>query len=254
MISIVCWKWDNGIHPKKHIRFTTEHVNVLRASVERHYPKPHRFICVTDNRIGLHSSIEYINIDDHFSLFKEHGGCYRRLQAFDHLTGMTLFGNRFISLDLDVVVTGNLTAIFDFQDDFKIWEDSIHRRTPYCGSLWGMKAGARVNVWSDFLQNPDRCIHRAKEKDFVGTDQAHISACLWPNEKTWTIADGIYNFNTSVRVRTTSATRRGKEIEIKTKGIGLPVDAKLVFFNGKYDPSHIELQRKHPWIRDHWHA
>lgn len=235
-LTIVCWKWDNGIHPKKQIRFTAKHVNVLRASVERNLSLAHRFVCVTDDKTGIHPEVQTININRHFGDYAGLGGCYRRLKAFELSSALALFGRRFVSIDLDVVITGNLNPIFDFQEDFRIWEDSYKRRTPYCGSLWGMRAGSREKVWKAFINNPEACIGSAKDRKLMGTDQAHISHCLHPNETTWTLKDGIYNFNTRIR-------RWGGQ---------LPEDAKLVFFNGKFDPSHKVLQDQYPWIKEYW--
>lgn len=237
MLTIVCWKWNNGLHPKKQIQFTAEHVNILRASVERNLSLTHRFVCVTDDNKGIHPEVQTVNIKRHFSDFSDLGGCYRRLKAFDMSTALALFGPRFISIDLDVVVTGKLDELFGFQEDFRIWEDTHKRRTPYCGSLWGMKAGSREKVWKSFETDPDECMGDAKTRKLMGTDQAHISRCLHPKEKTWGVQDGVYNFNTRVRLM------RGK----------LPENAKLVFFNGKFDPSHPWLQSNFPWIKRHWH-
>lgn len=238
MLTIVCWKWkpeEGAKHQWKRDGFSAYHVNALRASVERNLTLSHRFVCVTDDFKGLHSSVETVNINRHFREFKDFGGCYRRLKAFDMATALACFGTKFISLDLDVVVTGNLDSLFQF-DDFRIWEDSFHRRTPYCGSLWGMRSGAREFVYSDFLKDPEGCIRKAQAGKMMGTDQAHISRCLHPGETSWTIADGVYNYNTRVR-------RPNNQ---------LPPNAKLVFFNGKYDPSQPELQRVCPWIGDYW--
>jgi hypothetical protein len=236
-LSIVCWKWDKGPHPKKGIKFTAEHVNILRASVARNLSRSHVFVCVTDDHKGLHPEVQVVNIDRHFKEFSDLGGCYRRLKAFDMVSGLALFGPRFVSIDLDVVITGNLDDLFGFQEDFRIWEDNFKRRTPYCGSLWGMKSGSRGKVWDKFKSDPGLCVGSAKEQKLMGTDQAHISHCLYPQEKTWTVRDGVYNFGTRVRMM----------------GGRLPVDCKMVFFNGKYDPSQGPLQENFPWIKDHWH-
>jgi hypothetical protein len=259
MITIVCWKWKpekGGRHEEKRLLFSAEHVNRLRASIERNTTVKHRFVCVTDNAKGLHSSVEPINIDRHFGDFKDWGGCYRRLKAFDYITGLSLFGPRFISFDLDVVVTGNLDPILSFTEDFRIWFDKHRRKTPYCGSLWGMKAGARQKVWDSFNGKPNRSVELMRRLEFVGTDQAHISACLIPaSEKTWGVEDGVYNFNTRIRKHVWQIIKnnKGDMIEKRTDG-SLPLGTTLVFFNGKYDPSQPVLQNIYPWIKEHWNA
>lgn len=239
MLSVVCWKWKpepGAKHQWKREGFSAFHVNVLRAAVERNLSVPYRFVCVTDDSKGFHSSIEVVNINRHFGEFRDLGGCYRRLKAFDQVTALTCFGSKFVSLDLDVVVTGSLDELFRF-DDFRIWEDPYKRRTPYCGSLWAMRSGAREYVYSDFARDPEGCIRKAQAGRMMGTDQAHITRCLHPGEDSWTIKDGVYNYNTRVR-------RWGNQ---------LPENSKLVFFNGKFDPSQPELQKACEWIGDYWH-
>jgi hypothetical protein len=51
MLSVVTWRWK----PRRGYRssFGPETVNVLRSMVRRWYPKPHRFICVTDDPAGI---------------------------------------------------------------------------------------------------------------------------------------------------------------------------------------------------------
>lgn len=256
--TVVCWKWKpeaGAKHEEKRRGFSAVHVNKLRAAIEKNTSTPHEFVCVTDDWTGLHSSIRVVNIDRHFSEFVELGGCYRRLRAFDHITGLALFGPRFISIDLDVVVTGNLDSILGCEDDFRIWYDKAKRRTPYCGSLWGMRAGTRQKVWDSFKARPHLSIELARRLRYTGTDQAHISAQLFPKEKVWNREDGVLNFNTQIRRHVRQVYRKsdGKVYNLTTDG-SLPEGTRMVFFNGKYDPSQAILQRDYPWIGDLWNG
>ena len=99
-----------------------------------------------------------------------------------------------------------------------------------------METGARERVWEEFFLHPEQSIRQAREKGFIGTDQAVVSSMLYPREATWTISDGIYNFNTQIRAN----------------GKALPGNARLVFFNGKYDPSQPNLQARYRWIKELW--
>jgi hypothetical protein len=65
---------------------------------------------------------------------------------------------------------------------------------------------------------------------------------------------------------TRAVNRKVKELEKKRRdeteqylrvhgrgGIGVPPDnARIIFFNGSYDPSQEELQKECPWILEHW--
>lgn len=258
MIAVVCWKWkpESGAkHEEKRRSFSALHVNRLKAAVEKNTSIPHNFVCVTDDWAGLHSSVQVVNIDRHFKEFSDWGGCYRRLRAFDYSAGLALFGPRFISIDLDVVITGSLDPILGSKNNFQIWYDKARRRTPYCGSLWALESGARQKVWDSFKAKPHMSMELARRLRYTGTDQAHISAQLFPGEKVWRKEDGILNFNTQIRRHTKQVYRKsdGEVYQLVTDGT-LPEGTRMVFFNGKYDPSQSNLQRDYEWIGDFWNG
>ncbi len=255
MVTVVCWKWkpeQGSKHPEKRAAFSVEHVNRLFRMLGRNLTRTFRLVCVTDDWKGLDSSITVVNINRHFAQYSELGGCYRRLKAFDLTTALALFGSSFVSIDLDVVITGNLDSLLKWKG-FRVWEDTYRRFCPYCGSLWGMQAGARESVWQSFNAHPERDIAAARDRRYIGTDQAIISAHLHPNEQVWTKADGVYNFNTQVRECPSGVVRRrGVLTNIPGRTGELPGNAKMVFFNGKYDPSQAALQKQYDWIGDLW--
>jgi cyanophycinase-like exopeptidase len=111
-------------------------------------------------------------------------------------------------------------------------------------------------VWDSFQDRPLFYVERAKELKYTGTDQAHICTVLKGNEKTWGVDDGVYNFNTRVRKAVKSVYKRTSDSieEITTSDGSLPKGAKMVFFNGKYDPSQRFLQQQYPWIKANWHV
>ena len=54
-LTFLTYKWK----PKPGYRstFTGEHVNILARMVRRHYARPHRFICYTDDDTGIDPSL-----------------------------------------------------------------------------------------------------------------------------------------------------------------------------------------------------
>ncbi len=234
MLSIVCWFWK----PPKNYRsqFNATHVNILRAMVSRHYQHPHRFICVTDSPAGIDQRVEIIPLwSDHSEVMNPHGrinpSCYRRLKAFSAEAG-GMFGDRFVSLDLDCVITGDLTPLWHRDEDFVIWGDT-NPKTPYNGGMFLLRAGTRTRVWTEF--DPIKSPQRSRQLGYFGSDQAWIGACLGPNEKKWTRADGIHSYRN----------------EIGRYGGRLPAGARLVMFHGHVDPDHKEAQR-FAWVREHY--
>jgi hypothetical protein len=234
MISIVCWKWP----PRKGYRstFGPDTVNTLRQMVARHYTQPHRFICVTNEPAGIDADVEILpDFGDFAGLLSPHGernpSCYRRLRMF-HPDAARWFGDRFLSIDLDVVITGDLAPLLERSEDFVIWGDT-NPTTLYNGSLVLLSAGARPQVWQKF--DPRRSPQAAKAAGCFGSDQGWISHCLGPGEAKFTRIDGVYSYRN----------------DLKNKPHVLPGNARIVVFHGQVDPWAPTAQAL-PWVRKHY--
>lgn len=232
-LTFVCWKWPptNGYRST----FGPETVNVLGKMIARNYPEPHRFCCVTSETRGLNKSVEVIKPWNDFAHVPSPSGgrnpsCYRRLRAF-HPDIEAVFGPRFVSLDLDVVITADIRPLFDRPEDFMIWGDT-NPRTFYNGSIFMLKAGARPQVWTTF--NPATSPRLARDAGHFGSDQGWISKCLGPNEAKWTTDDGVYSYRNHIRER----------------GGTLPENARIVVFHGLGDPWSPEIYSRVPWVRE----
>lgn len=235
MLTVVCWKWTPA--PGYRSQFGPQTVNVLRSMVRRNYRKPHEFVCVTDDAKGIDPAIRIVPLwNDHSGVPSPHGkgnpSCYRRLKAFSP-EAASIIGPRFVSLDLDCVITGDMVPVWDIKDDFCIWGDTSPN-TPYNGSMFLLTAGSRRQVWEQF--DPVNSPRLAIQKGYFGSDQAWIGACLGEHERKWTKADGVYSYRNDVRI----------------KGGYLPAAARIVFFHGQFDPWQPEIQRRHPWVRNNW--
>lgn len=233
-MEIVCFKWKP--RPGYRSVFSPETVNTLQRMLARHYQTPHRLTCVTDDPRGIHTDIRVVPLwPDHGDLLSPHGGknpsCYRRLKLFSK-EAVDLIGPRFVSIDLDCVITGDLSPVFDRPDDFVMWGDT-NPKTHYNGSLMLMSAGSRAIVWDSF--DPRLSPRKSKDAGCFGSDQGWISYCLGPGEKKFGKRDGIYSFRNDLQ--------RRRE---------LPADAKIVFFHGRFDPWSDYVQRQYPWVKEHW--
>jgi hypothetical protein len=241
VLTVVCWLWrDDTYRFNKLFRYGPEHVNTLRAMVRRNLTLEHEFVCITDDPEGIEKDIRIIPIWDDL---KEMGGCYRRLKAFSpEMSGV--IGKRFVWIDVDCVVTGPLDPLFDHADPFRIWANG-YGRTPYCGSMVMMDAGARKEVWEEF--DPVTSMEQARARQFIGTDQAWISARL-PGERVWTREDGVLS-RYDLGVRDSKLAGRARRLGMSAP---LPDDARIVFFHGPFDPAHPDLQARCPWLADHY--
>lgn len=236
MLTVVTWKWSK---PGYRSTFRAIHVNTLKSMVDRWYPDPHRMVCITDDHAGINSEIEIVPIGDVFADLKNPTwpgvgpSCFRRLQMFAPDFGK-IAGDRFVSIDLDVVITGDLRPLWNRPEDFVIYaSDSSNYH--YNGSMLLMNSGCRPQVWTDF--DPVNSPRLANAAGNFGSDQGWIQYCLGRDEAKFTIKDGIYSWRRDCLRR-----NRG----------GLPNGARIVVFHGNTDPWSFSAQRSSPWIKDHY--
>lgn len=236
-LTIVCWKW-NSVGYKT--QFTHEHVNILQKMIRRHYPKPHRLVCITDDPRGVQCET-YKLWKDHSTLPNVSGkhlpSCYRRLKIFSKEMA-DVFGPRILSLDLDIVLTGDVTHIFDRPDPFVGWKvlGPDTRQPPlevYNGSMFLHTAGAYSWIWETF--DPEKSPRLAALAGYQGSDQGWISYCLKAREPGWGRHDGVYSYPRDIRHST-----------------GLPVGARMVIFHGQRKPWDRRYTRDRPWIAKYY--
>lgn len=234
MISVVCWLWRGPLRT-----FLPAHVNTLARMVAHHLPQPHRFICVADHAEGFEPHVEVIptpqEARDIGALQSPEGprfpSCYRRLWGFSREAGAA-FGERFLVVDIDLVVMGSLLPLLDRPEEFVGWRPyrDWGKHLRFGGGIYLLKAGARVNVWEDFKGLAS--VQEARKAGYRGSDQAWISYKLARPEKEvyWDRGSGLY----SIRDFKPGATP--------------PHDARIVQFNGNDKPWQTNLQ----WARNKW--
>ena len=227
-LNFICWLWTplkGVITTKKPYSYTYKDVNNLYIMLKRFYKKPFKLLCITDNPEGISKDIKIIPLWDEL---RSKGGCFTRIVVFKN--GMDkVFGERFVSIDLDCVIVDDITSLFDRKEDFVIWA-SGNPKNPYCGSLWMLKANSRVQVYNNFKAN--EWVPNGKGRFPKGTDQAQIAKVL-PKASTWSEEDGIYNYR----------YYRDKQI---------PNNARIIFFNGNFHPRQAYIQKKHEVVRKYY--
>ncbi|RWQ35524.1 MAG: hypothetical protein EOS20_18640 [Mesorhizobium sp.] len=161
-------------------------------------------------------------------------GCFARLRMFDpqwQAANGIEPGDRIVCMDLDLIVTGPLDALFDRPEPFVILQgaNSVNP-CPFNGSLWMLRAGYRPDVWHEFSLELAGKIPFHEFPD----DQAWF-ADMMPDAAGWQAGreSGVYAFQ-----------KPGWP-----KGEQLPKDARIVAFPGWRDPSnYIRLD----WVQEHW--
>lgn len=175
--TVLCIKWGTA--------FGAEDVNVLHRACRTHTNQDLRFVCLTDNPLGLDNEIEVREIPDIGLTLQDisRPGVWRKLSLYApqlHDLGRVLF------IDLDMMIVGPLDPFFEPSEGvtFLNMGDSW-RRNPKSDHTEGGTAIFSYNpaeehpVLLAFLSDPQR--HMAEfhnEQDFVF---AHASkTALWP--------------------------------------------------------------------------
>ena len=226
MLTVVSWFWRQKGNS---VPYHPEYVNVWARMVRRNLTIPHRLLCITEDptEIETYPLWEDLGISNpQWNLTKPQ--CYRRLKAFSEEM-RPILGDRFVSMDIDCVITGNIDDLLSRQEDFIINRGRTFKNT-YNGSMWMMNTGARDRVWSEF--NGVESVQKASK--WMGSDQAWMRECLGPDEATWGPEDGIDAF---IHLRSNPKWKVG--------------NTRIVFFQVSYKPWSNGAQNIE-WIREHW--
>ena len=237
MLTIMTWYWRQSDNK---CEYSPQCVNTWAAMMRRHLTIPHRLVCVTDHPEGI--EIDTIPLPKQFDKIRSHKWdeakgapqCYRRLTLFSPDAAQIFGAGRFVSMDMDCVVTANIDHLFQRDDDFIMFQGTAAKR-PYNGSMVMMTAGARTQVYERMQSDGMALVNAAQEK-YLGSDQAIISYVLGPGEAVWGKDEGVYFW--SPKFKRTYQSRP-------------PGNMSLLFFPGYPKPWQA---LEYPYIRHHWHA
>lgn len=226
MLTVCTFKWHT---PGYRGQFNNSHVRVLQNMVARHYRKPHRFVCFTDQPKGL-EDIAVPMWNDYRTVPNPTGGgrpsCYLRLKLYSKEM-REILGDRFVNLDLDTVICGDVAPLWDRPEEIVLWRDAT-QTWPYNGSMVLMTPGVRQQVWDDF--DPIESPKITTAVGYRGSDQAWISYKLGWNEANWSAKDGVLYYN-----------------KMENRKV-LPNGARIVFTTASTPPWTL----RHPWVREHY--
>lgn len=228
-------------------KYGPEYVNRLYGMVRRHLSGEFRFVCLTDDPLGLRSEVECFAIPD-LALpqgIPERG--WKKLTVFQPdlhgLRGTALF------LDVDVVVVGSLDPFFEHPGEFLIIHDWKRPwRVTGNSSVYRFRLGELGGVLSYFHE------HQAEIRAQFRNEQAYLSSYLhergklayWPSQwcksyKYHCIPPWPLNY---------------------LKEPAIPHDARVVVFHGEVNPPDALVGRRNrflrfvkpaPWIARHWY-
>lgn len=242
MQTVVCMKWGT--------RYPALYVNRLWSMIKRHTKRPTRLVCFTDDAEGIDADVATfplpgIRIADDIAYTP-----WRKLSLWQaplaDLSGDVLF------LDLDIVITGGLDAMFDFKPGTFCACENWTQMGQGIGntSVFRWHVGKNTHIFTDFEANGDEIRRK------YGIEQVYISDVVdkmvfWPHE--WCVSFK----HTLVPTWPLNFFRTPP----------LPGDTKIVAFTGKPDPDEAAIgkwpleepwkriykyARPTPWIDEHW--
>lgn len=188
-------------------KYPVEYVNILNSMVKRHSDA--ELVCISDSFEGKDKDIEVYQGDPCFE------GWWNKIQLFKP---NFLKGEKFLYLDLDVVITKNINHLFDYEG-FTIIDDWIY--DTYNSSAMLMTGGEYSHVYDIFVKDKEKNMRIHPQGD-----QQMITNYIK--------ADNIFS-------KTEFASFRMSGCEAEPKG-------DVVVFHGKPNPHEV----KGTWVEKEW--
>jgi hypothetical protein len=137
-------------------------------------------------------------------------------------------GERFTSIDLDVVILGDLAPILATEAPIRLWNDAVGE--PYNTSLFTVEPGYGQEVWTDFSP---AALKAASENATRWTgDQSWVAHVLGPSMPTFGEDRGVLRYRKSQHRQS------------------VPQGTLAAFFCGPFCPA---SEREHSqWVMDNW--
>lgn len=180
-MRFVCWLWRGNRFWKKTARYDERHVNVLASMLKRH--GGHSLTCVQDGTFSVPGSIvmpaRVTALPDYLPKLYGWSGEFH-----------SLIGERFASIDLDVVVTGDLGPLLSGKEPLRIWDKA--KQELYNTSLFAIEPGFGNEVW-DRLSQKAVAKARASAEYWTG-DQSWVGHVLGPRQSTFGERDGVVQY------------------------------------------------------------
>jgi len=184
VLTCVTWKWRRADGSSL---FSAEYVNRMRSMLERNLRLPHRLLCMTDDPAGIDPRVECHPLPAEFAgAFR----CRRRMWQYSR-DRASLFGPRFLAVDLDLVLTDDITPLVDRP------EPIVMLRIGYANTLSGSfilcDTGALHGAYECFAKNPVAFLPATGVQN--ASDQAMLNH--WLRGKTvaeWSERDGFAVF------------------------------------------------------------
>lgn len=251
VINAICLKFGTA--------YGSEYVNRLYAGLRRNTASRLRFLCMTDDPVGLAPGIEIIPLphepfhDRMFALMKSRGwrAPFQKISMFRPGLVPDLDGPLLV-FDIDVVITGNIDPLRDFAPGKlcmrREWGSRAGQGSLGHGSVEKLDPDAHSYLYDFMAENPEQAleIFGASEQNYTSFSAERAGVFeFFPPE--W-----IVSFKYDCRpMRPFNLIREPH----------LPPDARVVCFHGRpkmeeavagYQAGFLHSTRPCKWMRDAW--
>jgi len=237
-MNIICMKWGD--------KFPVDYVNRLYAMVSRSIDAKFRFVCFTENSIGIRPEVEIQALPELGLPVGSPERGWRKLTVFKKdfggLSGPTLF------LDLDVVIVGKLDVFFNQPGDFLIAHDKKNsKKKEGNSSVFRFEIGKYPQILDHFEKNSEQV------KNEVRHEQAYLSREL---DKLGKLEFWNDDWVPSFKYKCCPSW-----IKSWVAAPSIPKGARVILFHGLPNPPEAIIGRsgkwyRHiqpsPWIKDYW--
>lgn len=250
MLSVVVFKWEplanqlesipTQVGPTK-VDYGKNHVNTHYNMIRRNLSIPFRYVLFTDQRdYTINENVIQLDLWDRF---RELGGCYHRLYTFSNQM-KAMVGDRFVCMDLDMIITGDITALLTREEDFIYYrmKGSDGNGWRMNNGMYMMNAGAREHIWEEFKNAPDASMGK---RVGPGTDQGWTNYWIQEQHPNRAIvdayweqgSDGIYDMRQDI---------------IEKNRTDLPENCKILMWPGPRDPQQEKFRKKYKFIEKYY--
>ena len=238
VVNVLCMKWGT--------KYSAEYVNTLYSMVARNLSREFRFVCLTEDGVGLDDQVEVFPLPE---LSVDLGGPERgwnKLAVFAE----TLYDlkGKVLCLDLDLIITGSLDDLFDYPGEVMIIRDWIKKDGTGNSSVYRFEVGAHAEILNEFEGSFEQIknTHRNEQEYLSAAMMAKDALVYWPDS--W-----CRSFKRHCIKPFSFLIARETEI---------PEDTRVLVFHGRPDPheaiagtSGKWYRRFKPatWVSAHWH-
>ena len=226
---IVCMKWGTLYGP--------EYVNLLHRAIAQHLPEPHEFLCLTDDATGFDASILVDALPDMpmDAAYWKKGG-WAKLAVVK--SGFAPAGTRVLFVDLDTVILGNLTGMFEtgpevtMVKEWKRFVDYVNPMRPRkkMSSVFAFDAERETAIYDAFAADPAKARREFRIEQYF-LDHYASAVNTWP--------DGWMTGFKRELLPPRFGVRKGTTVPKP------PAEAKMLVFHG--EPRPIDVVQNGVW-------